>query len=145
MTMNVLDEKDRELLRMLRLNARTSLASLARSIGLSRSATHDRVVRLEERGVIKGYTIEVDRAALPSVRAFISLCFEAAEVQERLAGVIHAIPGVESAYCLAGDIDMFVYCECTSLEELNALRERLSGLSGITKLSTRPVLASSRS
>ncbi|MEO1303080.1 MAG: Lrp/AsnC family transcriptional regulator [Myxococcota bacterium] len=141
--MSSLDQKDHQLLRLLKKNARTSLASLARSIGLSRSATHDRVTRLEERGVIQGYTIKIDRAALPSVRAFISLCFVAAQVQNELASVIHAMPGVEGAYCLSGDIDMIVYCECDSLEELNTLRDRLSGLAGVTELSTRPVLASS--
>ncbi|MEO1324964.1 MAG: winged helix-turn-helix transcriptional regulator, partial [Pseudomonadota bacterium] len=55
--MNSLDEKDRKLLAALKQDSRASLVALAREIDLSRSATHDRITRLEERGIIQGYTI----------------------------------------------------------------------------------------
>ncbi len=52
-----LDEKDKILIAKLRRNARESLVGLARSVGLSRSATQERMRRLEREGVIKAYTV----------------------------------------------------------------------------------------
>ncbi len=141
--MKGLDEKDIALLRALQKNARASLVSLARDADLSRSAAHDRIAKLEERGVIKAYTIRIDRAAVPQARAFLSVSFVAASAQSRLAEEIHAMPGVEGAYCLSGDIDMLVYCECDTAEEISVLRERLAALDGVTEISTRMVLNSS--
>ena len=140
-----LDEKDRILVRALRANARASLVALAREIGLSRSATHDRVLKLEERGVIQRYTIEVAREALPNTCAFMSVTYEVPHGQMDVVDQIHALPGVEAAYCLAGDIDLLAYCECDSDRELAALRDTIAGLEGVQSVRTRHVLSSSRS
>lgn len=140
-----LDEKDRLLVRALKRNARASLVSLARDIDLSRSATHDRVLKLEERGIIQRYTIQVDRAALPNTRAFFSIQFANEVAQRELADEIHALEGVEAAYCLSGDIDMLVYCECDSDHELSLIRDRVSKFEGVIAVRTRHVLATSKS
>ena len=145
MTKPHLDDKDLHLIRSLRRNARASLVSLARDINLSRSATHDRILKLEESGIIQGYTIVVDRAVLPPVRAFFSIHFTNDMAQTKLTKVIHQIEGVEAAYCLSGDIDMLAYCECQSDSELGAIRDQLAGLAGVVSVRTRPVLATSQS
>src|SRR5580704_7951037 len=59
-----LDESDRRLIEALERNARTSIADLARMIGLSPQSTSDRVKRLEDLGVIVGFTVRLDPAAL---------------------------------------------------------------------------------
>src|SRR5262245_40661227 len=59
-----LDSYDRKLLKELQDNARLSYADLGRRIGLSPSATAERLRRLEEEGIIQGYTITVNREAL---------------------------------------------------------------------------------
>ncbi|MEL7445018.1 MAG: Lrp/AsnC family transcriptional regulator [Pseudomonadota bacterium] len=139
-----LDQRDIVLLQSLRRNARASLVSLARDIDLSRSATHDRITRLEELGVIKRYTVDIERAALPSARAFFSLSFTSGTAQSELAPQIHAMHGVEAAYCLSGDIDMLVYCECETGEELGTLRDELARLPDVIDIVTRPILATSQ-
>lgn len=58
------DHVDRKLLLALSADARTSLADLARLVGLSAPSVADRLRRLEERGVVKGYGVEVEPAAL---------------------------------------------------------------------------------
>ncbi|MEL6210697.1 MAG: Lrp/AsnC family transcriptional regulator [Pseudomonadota bacterium] len=138
-----LDATDLKLLRALKANARASLVALARDIDLSRSATHDRIVRLEERGIIKGYTIRTDRTAVPLVRAFLTLRFTPGASDGALTKTILAWPGVESAYCLSGDIDMLVYCETETAEALGDIRDQIASLEGIVAISTRHVLASS--
>lgn len=142
---DTLDDKDRLLVNALRRNARASLVSLARDIGLSRSATHDRVLKLEERGVIRRYTIDVDRRALPNTRAFLSIQFAGEFVQKELAGEIYALDGVEAAYCLTGDIDMLAYCECDSDHDLSELRDKVTAFEGVISVRTQHVLVSSHS
>ncbi|MCV9962340.1 Lrp/AsnC family transcriptional regulator [Pararhizobium sp. BT-229] len=60
----MLDDLDRRLLDILSLNARISLKELAQEAGLSSPSTADRLRRLEDRGVITGFTVGVDPAAL---------------------------------------------------------------------------------
>ena len=140
-----IDEKDILLVKALRKNARASLVSLARDIGLSRSATHDRVLNLEEAGVIQRYTVDVDRSVLPSKRAFLSIQFSNELAQKELADEINRFEGVEGAYCLTGDIDMLAYCECETDEDLATLRDKVSNLAGVIEVRTRYVLTSSKS
>ena len=125
-----LDEKDLLLVKALRKNSRASLVSLARDIELSRSATHDRVLKLEESGVIRRFTIDIDRSVLPHTRAFLSIQFASDFAQRDLTDVIHGFQGVEAAYCLSGDIDMLAYCECDSDHELAELRDAIAGARG---------------
>lgn len=58
------DARNVELLRFLRENPRLGTSELARRVGMSAPAVRERVLRLEEAGVIAGYTIELDAAAL---------------------------------------------------------------------------------
>ena len=55
----MLDDKDHILIGALRRNARESLVGLARTVGLSRSATQERMRRLEREGIIRGYTVDL--------------------------------------------------------------------------------------
>ena len=59
-----LDENDRRLIDALDRNARTSIADLARLIGLSPQSTSDRIKRMEDLGVIVGFAVRLDPAAL---------------------------------------------------------------------------------
>jgi Lrp/AsnC family leucine-responsive transcriptional regulator len=59
-----LDAVDRRLITMLAANARATVAELARQVGMSAPSVADRLRRLEESGVIRGYTVDVDPVAL---------------------------------------------------------------------------------
>jgi len=101
-----LDELDLQLLRLLVADGRRSYTDLARDTGLSTSAVHSRVRRLEQRGVITGYTARIDPAAagLP-LTAFVSVTpidqaapDDAPERLQHLSAVeaCHSVAGVES-------------------------------------------------
>lgn len=64
MTVHDLDDIDRDILRWLHTDGRMSLTALARRVHLTRPAVRERVRRMEDRGVITGFTITVDHAAL---------------------------------------------------------------------------------
>lgn len=132
------------MLKALKANSRASLVALAREIDLSRSATHDRIVKLEEIGAIKSYTVRLDRGALPETRAFFSITFETGAAQSKSVLAMKEIAGVEAVYCLSGDIDALVYCECDTVGELSDLRDMLARYDGVTAISTRQILATSQ-
>jgi len=136
-----LDDKDRRLLAALKKNSRASLVALARDIGLSRSATHDRVTRLEECGAITAYTITIDDQARPKIRAFLTVRLKNGYENSIVTDAITKRPGVEATYCLTGDIDLFVYCECSDVTELSATRDEISLIDGVTDIITRNVLS----
>ena len=69
-----LDSKDQGLLSLLRTNARTSVVDLAKKLGLSRATVQNRIRRLEDRGVILGYTLLIGtETQKPKVRAIMSI------------------------------------------------------------------------
>ena len=144
MNASSLDEVDQTLLKALKLNARASLVSLSRDIGLSRSATHDRITRLEERGVITGYTITTSAEVAPRIRAFLTVRFVPGTSESSHTIMMRAFEGVEAAYCLSGDIDMLIYCETDTAEQLGDLRDQISKIDGIVEISTRQVLTSAQ-
>ena len=101
-----LDAVDRRLVRELAADGRASYTDLAERVGLSVSAAHQRVRRLEQRGVIRGYGARVDPDSLGlPLTAFVSVkpidAGEPDDVPERLAGLAaivacHSVAGDES-------------------------------------------------
>ena len=140
--MDSLDDKDRLLLDALTKNARASLVSLARDIGLSRSATHDRITRLEEKGVIAGYTIIRKATDTPQTEAYLTVSLDPDVRDTVAAAFIAGKRGVVHTHCLAGDIDILVFCQCDSTSELSALREDIANHPGIKSVHTRIILNS---
>ena len=69
-----MEKTDRRIVELLRTDGRMSFTDLGKELGLSTSAVHQRVRRLEERGVIKGYSARVDHAQLGlPLTAFMSI------------------------------------------------------------------------
>ena len=141
--MNVLDEKDRLLLAALKKNARKSLVGLAKDIGLSRSATHDRIIKLEANGTIKGYTIVVNANAQAGTKAVFQINFKTGYNNILLQKKISQIHQVVHSQCLSGDIDMLVHVACNGTDELSELREQISAIGGVLTVKTHLVLKSS--
>ena len=104
MTQSELEATDRKILELLASDGRMSFTDLGKATGLSTSAVHQRVKRLESRGLILGYgaTIDHDQLGLP-LTAFISIRpidpSQPDDSPERLRG----IPEIESCWSVAGD------------------------------------------
>lgn len=98
-----MEDMDRQILELLCADGRMSLADIARETGLSTSALHQRVRRLEQRGLITGYRAELDyRAVGLPLTAFVSLTpIDPAapdDVPQQLAGIAE----IESCWSVAG-------------------------------------------
>lgn len=100
----MIEDTDAEILRLLSKDGRMSFTDLAKRTGLSVSAVHSRVRRLEQRGVIRGYRAEIDPEALDlALTAFVSVKpidpSAPDDAPERLAGVT----AIEACHSVAGD------------------------------------------
>lgn len=140
--MKPLDDKDRLLLSLLKKNARTSLVTLAKRINLSRSATHDRIVRLEENQVIQSYTITLDNNAEQPTKAIFMIHFNSGQQNDQLAKEIASYPNITSAHCLSGEVDLMVHVACENATQLAELRQAIADLAGIESVRTYSVLNS---
>ena len=120
-----LDQLDRVLLRELLRNSRRSIRELARSIGVPASTLHDRLKKLMNQGVIKGFTVVLDEAKLGyTVKALILVNVEGKhiiEVEEEIA----KHPNVQMVLDVTGEFDVAVIVTFKSIEELDRFVKNL--------------------
>ncbi|WP_188311839.1 Lrp/AsnC family transcriptional regulator [Salinarimonas soli] len=135
-----MDAKDRALIGLLARDARQPVVGLARALGLSRSATQERLRRLEASGVIQGYTVRT-RPGSQTLQAWLSITLRPGATCVQLVPAVLACPAVRICHSVAGPVDMMVLAQVGSVEELSALRERFAGLPGVAEVRTAPVLA----
>jgi Lrp/AsnC family transcriptional regulator, leucine-responsive regulatory protein len=121
----LLDETGRKLLSALQENARLSFAELGRRIGLSPAATAERLRRLEEAGVIKGYRVEIDRESLGlPILAMIRLSCDGAMYRPFLKAV-HTLESVIECHHVAGGDAFIMKVAAASVEQLERVVEKL--------------------
>ncbi|MDD2058055.1 Lrp/AsnC family transcriptional regulator [Pseudomonas sp. GD03860] len=112
---------DKRLLTELQTDARLSFAELGRRAGLSTPATAERVRKLEERGVLRGYRAEIDSHAIGyPVTAFIRLHVPAQSYAKVLA-VLENLPEVREAHHVTGDASFVLKVVAQSLMALETL------------------------
>lgn len=140
--MNVLDEIDRRILGMLQENARTSNAEIARSVGMAPSAVLERIRKLEERGVVEGYTARVNPRALGlGLTAFLFVRAEERPGAPEAGEIIAALPEVQEVHHVAGEDCFLVKVRVADTESLGRLlREGLGSLPTIRSTRTTIVL-----
>jgi Lrp/AsnC family leucine-responsive transcriptional regulator len=137
-----MDAVDRRLLDVLRADGRASYAELARSVGLSSSAVHERVAKLESAGVITGYRAVVDPHFVGrGVTALISIIPGENGQDEHIAAGIDAMAEVESCYAVAGDEAFIVKVRVPNVDELHRTLGRLRNIDGVARTRTTVVLA----
>lgn len=140
MAADTLDDKDQRLLAALRHDGRRPLVALARDIGLSRSATQDRLNRLLKTGVIRGFTtVEAEN---PETRACAHLLVRHLPGHNCAPLVAHMrrMPAVMAVHAVAGSIDMVVRIEAPTLGEIEDTRAAIFALPGIAEITTLIVL-----
>jgi Lrp/AsnC family leucine-responsive transcriptional regulator len=105
----VLDSVDRSLLRELQANPRISIRGLARAIGMSAGAVGERLERLESRGVVRGYRVDIDPAAL-GIGLEVLIGIELAQHQSVLETMhtLREVPEVSQVELVTGRWDLVV-------------------------------------
>lgn len=117
-----LDQFDRQIIEALQRNARLSNLELAGRIALSHSAISRRIKRLEDAGVIKGYSARIDReAAGESVRAFVGVAREPSVPAMEVAEALRKIAGVASCWIVSGDYDVMIELAARDMAAFSAV------------------------
>ena len=132
-----MEETDRAILSALAGDGRQSYTDLAEKVGLSVSAVHQRVRRLEQRGVIKSYTARIDHEALGlPLTAFVAIRpidpSQPDDAPERLAD----LPEIESCYSVAGDDFYLLLVRVASPADLERLLQEIRKAANVATRTT---------
>ncbi len=132
---------DAHILTILQRNSRTSNAEIARQVGLAPSAVFERIRKLEEKGIVQGYTARIDPHAVGlGLVAFTFVRSNDRPGGIRTAELLAEIPEVLEVHHVAGEDCFLVKVRAPDTEALGRLlRERLGKISTITScLTSRP-------
>jgi len=137
-----LDEKDLEILKVLKENSKNSINKIAKKTGIPAAAVHHRIKKLEAGGVIKQYTILLDKEKISRkviAYIFINVKYPIGKHIDQSA-LLHKISKndyVEDASILAGDTDIILKVRIPSIRKLNKLvLEDLRNIDGIGETKT---------
>lgn len=137
-----MDEVDRRLLGALRSNARASFAELGRVVGLSAPAVHDRVGRLEARGVLTGYHAALAPAALGlGVTALVGILPSDTAEQDEVAHALRGVAEIEDCWSVAGEEAFVVKVRLSDVGALENTLGRLRRIPGVARTRTTVVLS----
>lgn len=128
---------DRQIVAALARDGRMSYTDLGKQTGLSTSAVHQRVRRLEERGVITGYraTVDPDAAGLP-LAAFISIAPLDQSDPDDIPDKIRDIEAIEACHSVAGDMSYVLKVRVATPAELEDLIGRLRRVANVSTRTT---------
>jgi len=135
-----LDEKDSAILEELMKDARKTTKAIARELDIPRATAHDRIVKMEQKKIIKKYTAVPDYAQLGlGVTAFILVQFESEKgvSQRDTAEEIALLPGIFEVHMISGEYDMILKVRGSSMEEIGKLViDRLRDVKGVSRTLT---------
>lgn len=131
----MIDKKDKLILDELKKNARNSTKNISKKVKIPRVTVHDRIKKMEEKGIIKHYTTVPDykKIGLQS-KAFIFVSFLTnTELSQReLATKISKITGVYEVHIISGEYDLLIKVRGESLEDIGRLVvDKLRELKGV--------------
>ena len=131
-----MDATDQQLLSLLRKDARTSVATLAQKLGVSRGTVSNRVTKLEDAGIIVGYTVRLRPDAQPTeISAWMSIAVEGNETRSVIASLLGE-PGVAILHDTNGRWDLLAELRAANLSGLSQILERIRLVRGISSTET---------
>jgi len=138
----MIDGTDRTILMMLQENARVSNAEIARQVEMAPSAVLERIRKLEDRGVIKGYAAHLDPRALgQGLLAYVLVRTDCGAWQAETAAKIAALPEVQEVHHIAGEDCFLVKVRTRDTAALGSLlRDRVSAIEAVRSTRTTIVL-----
>jgi DNA-binding Lrp family transcriptional regulator len=137
-----MDATDKVIVALLRENARRSYQDIGRRVHLSAPAVKRRVDRLEQEGVILGYTTVVDPPVFGwHAEAFVDLYCEGKMPGEAIKRAVEPESGVVSAHTVAGEASAILHVMAEDTKDLEAVLERIRATDGISRTVTEVVLS----
>ena len=139
-----MDDTDRQLIALLRQDARMTAATLAAKLGVSRGTVANRLRKLEDTQVIVGYSVRLKPDALPQgIRAWMAVRVDGNQTRAVVASLLGE-PGVEALHDTNGRWDLLAELRAADMAELSHILERVRLIKGIATTETSILLASFR-
>src|SRR6059058_5617323 len=142
--MQTIDQIDYHIVDLLQRDGRATQLEIARAVGLSQPAVAERIHKLEERGVISGYTALVDAASLgKDITAFIGVSIGHPKYFDGFAKRVHSISEILECHRVAGEATYLLKVKTDNTRTLdNLLSQILRTIPGVTGTLTTIALAS---
>ncbi|MCB4435761.1 Lrp/AsnC family transcriptional regulator [Alteromonas sp. McT4-15] len=139
-----LDAKDRELLDILKRDARTPVTVLAEVLSLSRNTVQKRIDRLVNTGVIEAFTVRVNEQLQPDkIKALMSVELEGLSTT-KLISKLRKLDGVERFHTTNGNWDVLIVITAESLAHLDSILKQVRDTGGVLNSETSIILSTTQ-
>jgi len=136
-----LDDKDRQLLGLLRQDARLSTAALARELGVARTTVVARLKRLNQTGVIAGYTVRLNSEIRKRVlRVHTQLNIDVKR-GDAVIDALRKISQVRAVFAISGAMDCLALIEADTTDEIDRVLDAIGSIPGVEKTQSSLVLS----
>lgn len=135
-----LDDLDTEILRILENDARISYRSISENLDISVGTVHNRIAKLKEQGIIKGYLLHLDDLKLNyTLKAVISLIIKGKKLRDILTK-LSTYPQVTNVYSISGSVSAVLICRFQNMDDFRDFTNILNEEESIRQLDTNIVL-----
>ena len=139
-----MDSIDRQLISLLRDNARTPIATLAKQLGVARGTVQNRLAKLEAEGIIVGYTVRLrPQVEQHHIRAFMTVAVEGNRT-ETVMRELRGNPNVVALHTTNGRWDLVAELRTDNLEEFDRVLRQIGLMPGIASTETSLLLSSQK-
>lgn len=135
-----MDDRDKLLMTLLKRDARRPIVALARDLNLSRSATQERLAKLQSSGAIAGFTIVEGQSGGSCEAAYLMVSFEPGHRCEQVVPKLKRIMSISLIHSVTGPVDLIVRVDGKSVGDIEAGRAAIAAVPGIASVSTYMVL-----
>lgn len=135
-----MDEIDQKIIDLLKKDSRTSFVKIAEVVGLSETAVRKRIKNLQDNGIIRRFTVEVDEEQQTKAIAMIET--QASMHTPAISQKFIEIEGVSYLFETTGEYDIIAVLSTTTIEELNRTLEEIRLTEGVIRTNTSLVLRS---
>lgn len=136
-----MDDIDRQLIALLRENARVPIATLAKKLRVARGTVQNRLAKLEADGTVVGYTVRLrPQVEEQRIRALMTVAVEGNKAESVLKA-LRGDPAVGALYSTNGRWDMVVELRADSLEAFDRVLGRIRLIDGISNTETSLLLS----
>jgi Lrp/AsnC family transcriptional regulator, leucine-responsive regulatory protein len=138
-----IDERDSQILQLVQRDASLAQAEIARQVGLSTAAVHERLKKLEASGIIRRWTAVVDGAAVgASIAAFVEVFLDHPRHERALIDRVAGLDEVLECHHVTGEFSLLLKVRVRSMEALRQLLlHQLTSLDGVSRTRTVVVLS----
>ena len=133
-----MDGIDKVILRELMKDARTPILEIARKVGVSGAAIHQRLRKLEKTGLLSGHHLHIDARILGyKTTAFVGLFLDRADDNDRIIAELDKIPEILECHYTTGNYSLFIKISCLDNDHLmNVLNKEIQIIDGVSRSET---------